>query len=105
MYSITIGTYPHWVDFDAGKTKTMKGCVYTPRQDSANGRVKEYEIFVSNDGKNWGQPVAAGTFPQGSEAHKVLFDKAVKARYIRFKALSEQHGEAWATGAEFSIIE
>lgn len=105
MYSITVGTFPHWVDFDAGKMKTMKGCVYTPRQDSGNGRVKEYEIYVSTDGKEWGKTVAAGTFPQGLEAHKVLFDKAVKARFIRFKALSEQHGADWATGAEFSVIE
>ena len=105
MYSITMGTYPHWVDFDAGKVKTLKGCIYTPRQDSPNGRVKAYEIYLSTDGKTWGSAVASGTFPQGAEPHKVLFAKPLKARYIRFMALSEQHDADYASGAEFSIIE
>jgi len=104
MYSITMGTFPHWVDFDAGKQKSMKGVVYTPRQDSANGHVKDYEIYVSIDGKSWGKPVASGTFARGREAKKVLFPRTVKARYVRFRALSEQSGADYATGAEFSII-
>lgn len=105
MYSITMGTFPHWVDFDAGKQKSIKGVTYTPRQDSYNGDVKDYEIFVSTDGKSWGQPVAKGTFPRGKKPNSVLFDKTVRARYIRFMALNEQSGADYASGAEFGIIE
>ena len=106
MYSITMGTYPHWVDFDAGREKVIKGCTYTPRQDgSPNGRVRDYEIYVSLNGKDWGSPVAKGSFPDNASTHKVLFAKPVKARYIRFTALSEQRGAAYACGAEFTIIE
>ena len=104
MWSITVGTYPHWVDFDAGKVKTIKGCVYTPRQDSPNGHVKDYEILVSIDGKTWGQPVVSGSFPRGRQPQTVTFPKAVRGRYIRFRALSEQTGSDYASGAEFSII-
>ena len=104
MYSITVAKYPHWIDFDAAQTKLMKGFIYMPRQSGANGWVKDYEIYVSQDGKNWGEPVHKGTFVAGADAHKVLFSKPVKARYIRFRALNEQNGQDFASGAEFSLI-
>jgi len=104
MYSITMGTYPHWVDFDAGKLKTIKGITYTTRQDSSNGDIKDYEIYVSTDARSWGSPVVSGSFPRGKKPNTVLFPTPVRARYIRFRALSEQRGADYASGAEFSII-
>ena len=104
VYGVTVAKYPHWVDFDASEVKNMKGFVYTPRQNGANGHVKDYEIYVSQDGKEWGNPVKKGTFARGAEAKRVLFDAPVKARYIRFRALSEQNGTDFASGAEFSLI-
>ena len=104
MYSVTLAKYPHWVDFDAASEKNMKGFIYTPRTDSSNGMVKDYEIYVSQDGKEWGEPVKKGAFERSGEPQKVLFDKPVKARYIRFRALSEQRGNDYASGAEFNLI-
>lgn len=104
MYSITLAKYPHWIDFDAAETKTMKGFVYTPRQDGPNGRVKDYEIYVSQDGKTWGTPIAKGSFKNSEADQRVMFKEPVKARYIRFNALSEQNGNDFASGAEFSLI-
>ena len=104
MYSVTLAKYPHWVDFDAASEKNMKGFIYTPRMDSYNGYIKDYEIYVSQDGQEWGEPVFKGSFERTGEAHKVMFDKPVKARYIRFRALSEQRGNDYASGAEFNLI-
>ena len=104
MYSITLAKYPHWVDFDAASVKNMKGFVYTARQDGSNGRVKDYEIFVSQDGKEWGEPVMKGSLKNTGEPQKVMFAKPVKGRYIRFRALSEQNGNDFASGAEFGLI-
>ena len=104
MYSVTLAKYPHWVDFDAASVKNMKGFIYTPRMDSYNGYIKDYEIYVSQDGQEWGEPVLKGSFERTGEAHKVMFDKPVKARYIRFRALSEQRGNDYASGAEFGLI-
>ena len=104
VYGVTVAKYPHWVDFDASEVKTMKGFVYTPRQNGPNGQIKDYEIYVSQDGKEWGQPVKKGSFARGAEAKRVLFDTPVKARFIRFRALSEQNGTDFASGAEFSVI-
>lgn len=104
MYSITLAKYPHWVDFDAGETKLMKGFTLLPRQSGRNGWIKNYEIYVSQDGKEWGQPIAQGVFSNNADLKKVLFEKPVKARYIRFRALSEQNGNDYASAAEFSLI-
>ena len=105
MYSITLAKYPHWVDFDAGKQKMIKGFTYLARQDgSLNGCIKDYEIYVSNDNKNWGEPVAKGSFEKTAKLQKVMFGKPVKARYVRLRALNEQSGQDYASGAEFTLV-
>ena len=104
MYSVTVAQYPHWVDFDAGEECTVKGFSYLPRQDGGtNGIVKDFEISISLDGKNW-KSIKKGTFAPGTAVKNILFDAPVKMRYIRFTALSAQNGADFAGGAEFEII-
>ena len=104
MYSVTVAKYPHWVDFDAAEEKMIKGFIYVPRTNSTNGNIKDYTIHVSQDGKNWGEPVKKGPFSPKREAQRVMLDKPVKARYIRFTGLSSQNGQDFAGGTEFSVI-
>ena len=104
MYSVTVAKYPHWVDLDAGEVKEIKGFTYLPRQNGNNGNIKDYSIQVSMDGKEWGDPVKKGTFANNSKEKRVMFDKPVKARYIRFTALSSQNGQDFASGAEVTIL-
>lgn len=104
-YSVTAADYPHWVDFDVGEVKKLKGVSYLPRQDgSGNGDVKAYEIFVSGDAHNWTK-VASGVFSGDKAEKKVLFATPTDARYVRFRALSSQNGQIHASGAEFSVLE
>ena len=105
MYSITLAKYPHWVDFDAGKQKVIKGFTYLARQDgSLNGCIKDYEIYVSNDNKTWGEPILKGHFEKTAKLQKVMLNKPVKARYFRLRALNEQNGQDYASGSEFTLI-
>ncbi len=104
MYSVTVAKYPHWVDLDAGEAKNIKGFTYLPRQNGTNGNIKDYSIHVSMDGKTWGNPIHKGTFDNNNKEKKVEFSKPVKARYIRFTALSEQNGQDFASGAEITIL-
>ncbi|MCD8283352.1 MAG: discoidin domain-containing protein [Opitutae bacterium] len=103
-YSVTQADYPHWVDFDVGEVKRISGVFYLPRQKGGNGDVKDYEIYVSNDAQNWGEPVAKGQFEQSKEEQRVMFAQPVDARYIRFRALSSQNGQIYAAGAEFGVL-
>ncbi len=105
MYSITLAKYPHWVDFDAGTSKIIKGFTYMARQDgNLNGCIKDYEIYISNDNKSWGEPIVKGHFEKTAKRQKVMFDKPVKARYIRLRALNEQDGQDYASGSEFTLV-
>jgi beta-galactosidase len=105
MYSVTVAQYPHWLDFDSGEAKNIKGFSYMPRQDGGtNGDIKNYTIHVSLDGKNWGEPVHKGRFSNDKKEKRVLFKKSVKARFIRFTGKSSQNGQDFAGGAEFSVF-
>ncbi|MBR5476300.1 MAG: discoidin domain-containing protein [Bacteroidaceae bacterium] len=105
MYSVTVAGYPHWIDFDAADETMIKGFKYMPRQDGGNnGNIKDYTIQVSNDGKNWGEPVAKGTFDSSSKVKVVTFEKPVKARFVRFTGLNSQNGQDFGSGAEFELI-
>ncbi|MBQ8336536.1 MAG: discoidin domain-containing protein [Bacteroidaceae bacterium] len=104
MYSVTVANYPHWIDFDANEEVMIKGFKYMPRQNGDNGNIKDYQLQVSSDGKAWSEPVAKGKFPYSSDKQTVLFEKPVKARFVRFTALSSQNGQDFASGAEFELI-
>ena len=51
---------PHFLAIDFNRQLDVAAVVYTARKDMANGHVKDYEIYLSNDGKDWGQPAAKG---------------------------------------------
>jgi len=105
MYSITVPKYPHWVDFDCGEEKLIKGFSYLPRQDgSPNGNIKGYKVQLSSDGKTWTEPVVEGEFENSSKEKKVMLPTPQKARYLRFTALSSQNGADFASGAEFNVL-
>lgn len=104
MYSVTVAKYPHWVDLDCGEVKTLKGFTYLPRQDGPNGNIKDYQIQVSNDGKTWGDVLVKGSFENNAKEKRVMFSKPVKARYVRFTALSSQNGQDFASGAEMGVL-
>ena len=104
MYSVTVAKYPHWVDFDAGTEQEINGFTYLPRQDgSDNGDIKDFSFQVSLDGKTWTE-VKKGSFDRNKKLKKIMLDKAVKARYLRFTGLSSQNGADFAGGAEFSVL-
>jgi len=105
MYSVTVAAHPHWVDFDAGEVKMIKGFTYLPRQDGgSNGDVKDYSIQVSLDGEDWSPTVEKGRFSNDKKEKRVLFDAPVKTRYVRFTALSSQNKLDFGSGAEFSLL-
>jgi len=104
MYSVTVAQYPHWIDFDAAEVRSIKGFTFLPRTDaSTNGDIKNYSISVSLDGKKW-EEVHQGQFAADKSLKRVSFAKPIKARYVRFTALSSHNGADYAAGAEFSLV-
>ncbi|RLB60501.1 MAG: hypothetical protein DRI90_13620, partial [Deltaproteobacteria bacterium] len=95
---------PHEIQIDMGKTYTLRGLRYTPRQDSDHGRIHKYELYLSQDGKTWGKPIKKGRFPKNRRPQKLAFPAPQTARYIRFVALTEVQGRAWTTIAELTPL-
>ncbi len=96
-------SYTHYVVIEFGDEKTISTCIYTPRQDSENGRVREYEIYLSDDGKNWGKPLASGEFENSQKVQKVKLEKNEKARFAKFVSIKEVNNRKWAAIADLEF--
>jgi len=103
-YSTTDDSFPHEIQVDTGMVQAIGGFSYVPRQDGVNGRVAKYEFYVSIDGKEWGPAVASGTFPRTAEPSKIYLSSPANGRYFKFRALSEQQGQKWASVGELDIL-
>jgi hypothetical protein len=96
---------PHEITIELTPAGAISGFTYLPRQDeSENGTIKDYEFYVSNDGENFGQPVAKGTFENSKELKRVNFATQT-CRFIKLKALSEVNDGAWTSAAEIGVIQ
>ena len=71
---------PHEIQIDMAKEYEISSFLCIPRQDHMNGLIRSYQLFFSQDGKDWGQPVAGGSWM--SYQTEITF-KPVKARYFR----------------------
>ena len=86
-----------------GDERNIKGITY--RGAAVEGTyVKDYEVYVSQDGNSWGSPVARGTFEKHSSEQRVLFFSPARARYIRLVAISSHDGGDFAAVSEIDII-
>jgi YVTN family beta-propeller protein len=66
--------HPHWLRLDMGAPKSIGGFRYLPRTGTPDGTIKDYAFYVSNDGVNWGSPVAQGTFASNQSEKTVTFN-------------------------------
>ena len=95
-------TPPHEIVTDLGADYYLYAFRYMPRQNYFNGRIKDYEIYISEDGLNWEIPVASGTFPNTPAEQVVLFT-ATPGRYVSLRALNEVNGNPWTAVAEIGL--
>jgi hypothetical protein len=97
---------PHEIIIQLTPPSTIKGFTYLPRQDEeVNGTIKGYELYVSDDGKDFGKPVKKGEFAgEGKNKKTVTFDQPVKCGFIKLKALSEINDGAWTSAAEIGVV-
>ncbi len=95
--------YPHEIQVDMGQPYLLFDFTYLSRQDGENGRIKEYELYISENTDEWGEPVVTGEFSNTSAPQTLVFSTPLIGRYWRLKAISEVNGNPWASAAEFSL--
>ena len=96
---------PHHLVIDFGKPLNVAAILYTARKEMTNGHVRDYEIYLSDNPQEWGSPAAKGRFRRNAEEETIRLSQPVKARYLKFVALSEQSGQPFATIAELDVEE
>ena len=95
--------YPHEIQIDLGETYRLYEFTLLNRQDGENGRIQDYELFISEDPLLWGLPISAGEFANTAAPQTLHFADGIIGRYFRLKALNEVNGNPWASVAEFSF--
>jgi len=95
---------PHTLTIDLTGEYEIKGLILTPRNDNWNGTIRRYEVFMSNDAKEPGEPVFRGEFPREQRPQTVLLDKPMTGRYLAIKVLSEYGAGSYASLAELELI-
>jgi len=96
--------HPHEIQIDLGGLHEIQGFRYLPRQDGGvNGRIKQYELYISTDGVNWGTPVATGELINDSTEKQVYFASKL-GNYVRLRSLAEVSGNPWTSMAEFNLL-
>jgi alpha-L-fucosidase len=86
-------TTPVSLMFDLGSTKRVQYIGINQREDSVaytrsdteqSARIKNYRVFVSSDGTNWGNPVATGTLPS-ARGVAMIDIPATNTRHVRLE--------------------
>ena len=95
---------PHQITIDMQSSRYVNGMTYEPRQDgNQNGNWGQHKMYLSNDGVNFGAPVAIGTFKNDQYTKNVVF-AATNARYFKVEIFTEGNGNPWASCAELNIL-
>jgi hypothetical protein len=94
--------YPHELIVDLGSAQRAEGLIYVPRQDLPNGRVRDYEVRLSSDGKTWSGPVARGRWVNDA-TYKYVALPSSPTRYVQLRGLSEVEGRPVMSAAEVVV--
>ena len=97
------GSFPYTMVFEMPEAKTFNSFGYLPRQDSDNGRVKEYILSVSADGENWSVVKSGSLNVNARNLCWEDLDKTVNAKFVKFTMASNQAGNSWACMSEFYL--
>ena len=97
--------FPHELIIELESPRNIAGITTLPRQDgNPNGWIKGYEVFVSLDGKEWGQPIAQGELPQGRLAENSQISRDSYCTIHQAPSPHRPHRGPWASLAELNLL-
>ncbi len=106
-YFVNGKKFPVDVIIDLGESHSIKGFTYLPGQGRwQKGIIKDYEFYVSKNGRFWGKPVSKGEFSniKNNPVKQTTKFEPIKGRYIKLSAVSTTDDKPVVGVAEFSII-
>lgn len=107
-FSPTVAGPPHYVIFENPNRAGIKGLSFaTWTGGNGNGLVKAYEIYFSDDGKNWGKMMTSGGLDirLGNE-QPIVFPKETRTRFIKFQVTDsvQLDGKSIASIGKLDVI-
>jgi beta-galactosidase len=96
---------PHFLTLDLEREVNVAAVNYTARVDMENGHVRDYEIYLSMDGQNWGEAAARGRIVPEAQKESIRLKQPVKARFLKLVVLTEQQNQPFAAVAELNVAE
>jgi hypothetical protein len=84
----TLAKPPHFVILENPHAQAIKGLSYaTWSGGNGNGQIEKFEIYTSDDGKNWGEPIVTGDLETRlANEQPIPFPDATTSRFIKFLA-------------------
>lgn len=96
--------FPHELVLDLQTVTPLAGIRYLPRQDMENGWIRQYEIQLSDDGRQWRPAVAQGVWEADRRDKIVAFTPPESARFVRLRATAGHEGKPFAAVAELDVL-
>ena len=88
-----VPTHSHEMVIDMNDTIRSRAFGYYPRQDHENGRLREYELYLSMNLDNWGDPISKGAF-EDVASESIVPIPVTTARYIKLVSMSSWRGNS-----------
>ena len=82
----TLAKPPHFVIFENPHKHAIKGLSYaTWSGGNGNGQVEKYEVYASDDGEKWGEPIVSGDLETRlANEQPIPFPEGKTSRFIKF---------------------
>ena len=104
QYSPTKTPLPHFLIVDMASLVSLKAVTLTPRPDGNNGRIREYELYLSDDSKEFGAPVLSGRLPDQDTVQTLSLPAAHTARFLKLIWKSDYSRQDLGSLAEISVV-
>ena len=98
---------PQAVIIDLGEVLKLKGFTYLPTQQRyIDGTVSHYALYVSKDGRNWGNPISKGEFSniRNNPILQTIEFNTTEGRFLKFVGEQEINDKNFVTIAELGVL-
>jgi len=97
--------HPHEVQIDLGRKTPIQAIGLHPHLRIRAGTPREYKVYVSADGKDWGDPVAAGKFGKIEKLMVITLKDRTHARFLRLVFLSDFWSTHFSSVGEVDVFD
>lgn len=96
--------FPHDITIEIDSLHDVNGLEYLPRQDgSSNGRIGEYEVYISENSDVLGTLVDSGTWSNNSSV-KYSFFTVTAGKFVTLRAKTDASGNGHTCMAELNLF-